>query len=492
MNLHDRARNPLIEATEQLSVYERDARLISDVQAGELARLSLQNDWENLLPRERADTSTTVANGEQARTEILGLYQELPGTIVERMQDKQRLPHSAPSEDMVQAAWLGLLEAMHTWDYASEMAGRQGFRTYASLQIAKKVLETYGNCAVVTSGLRPSHFEDLARIQAATENGVTIEEIADKIMGEEVSIATTECRHDQPIRLSPDRYVALMAGFVRPESYVGHGDDLEPLVPSALTFNGRAIDRDAHPSAVETAVMAKFLRPAILRALEDYSVDPRGAEILRLRFGFEDGHMQTLEEVAKRFNLTREKTRQIEARTMSRLRRQDVVLFRSDSMIDQEFAQEDLEAEAGEVKPQVVRVMEKTKGLVSEMLLEGVKPDELSEILRRLDWLSRQHGMDAGVLSKMIIDDSAPKFWGTIEFNGRELRSLNDIIQSVANNIAFSSISFYGFGSPRRKLDGAAGGLTLTRAIKQEIAKGTPMSVIQNRLDGQINPFLSK
>jgi len=46
----------------------------------------------------------------------------------------------------------------------------------------------------------------------------------------------------------------------------------------------------------------------------------RAGEILRLRFGLDRGEPRTLEQVGERFNLTRERIRQIEARAMAKLR----------------------------------------------------------------------------------------------------------------------------------------------------------------------------
>jgi RNA polymerase primary sigma factor len=46
----------------------------------------------------------------------------------------------------------------------------------------------------------------------------------------------------------------------------------------------------------------------------------REKEVLRLRFGLEDGHPYTLEEVGRRFGVTRERIRQIEAKALRKLR----------------------------------------------------------------------------------------------------------------------------------------------------------------------------
>jgi RNA polymerase sigma factor (sigma-70 family) len=50
------------------------------------------------------------------------------------------------------------------------------------------------------------------------------------------------------------------------------------------------------------------------------ALDDRERQILRLRFGLDQGEPRTLEEVGEHFNLTRERIRQIEARAMSKLR----------------------------------------------------------------------------------------------------------------------------------------------------------------------------
>ena len=50
------------------------------------------------------------------------------------------------------------------------------------------------------------------------------------------------------------------------------------------------------------------------------TLTPREEKVLRLRFGLDDGHQRTLEEVGKEFNVTRERIRQIEAKALRKLR----------------------------------------------------------------------------------------------------------------------------------------------------------------------------
>ena len=61
-----------------------------------------------------------------------------------------------------------------------------------------------------------------------------------------------------------------------------------------------------------------MLREQILHIL--YTLTPREEKVLRLRFGLEDGKPHTLEEVGKKFRVTRERIRQIEAKALRKLR----------------------------------------------------------------------------------------------------------------------------------------------------------------------------
>ena len=51
-----------------------------------------------------------------------------------------------------------------------------------------------------------------------------------------------------------------------------------------------------------------------------HTLTPREEQVLKLRFGLEDGRPRTLEEVGKQFNITRERIRQIEAKALRKLR----------------------------------------------------------------------------------------------------------------------------------------------------------------------------
>ncbi|MHB1924069.1 MAG: sigma-70 family RNA polymerase sigma factor, partial [Acidimicrobiales bacterium] len=66
------------------------------------------------------------------------------------------------------------------------------------------------------------------------------------------------------------------------------------------------------------AATRSMLNEAIKNALDQLS--DREQEVMRLRFGLDDGQMRTLEEVGRVFGVTRERIRQIEAKTLAKLR----------------------------------------------------------------------------------------------------------------------------------------------------------------------------
>ncbi len=80
---------------------------------------------------------------------------------------------------------------------------------------------------------------------------------------------------------------------------------------------GDFIPDDDAPEPAEAASFM-LLREQLVEVLK--TLTPREEKVLRLRFGIEDGHTRTLEEVGKEFNVTRERIRQIEAKALRKLR----------------------------------------------------------------------------------------------------------------------------------------------------------------------------
>ena len=81
---------------------------------------------------------------------------------------------------------------------------------------------------------------------------------------------------------------------------------------------GRLHRGPARPTRPPTWPPARMLTEAVEEALGE--LNDREQEVVRLRFGLDDGQVRTLEEVGKEFGVTRERIRQIESKTLAKLR----------------------------------------------------------------------------------------------------------------------------------------------------------------------------
>ena len=83
-------------------------------------------------------------------------------------------------------------------------------------------------------------------------------------------------------------------------------------------FSLSDVIEDSEAEVPADAAARAMLNEAVNEALSELS--EREQKVVRLRFGLDDGHMRTLEEVGKEFGVTRERIRQIESKTLAKLR----------------------------------------------------------------------------------------------------------------------------------------------------------------------------
>lgn len=134
-----------------------------------------------------------------------------------------------------------------------------------------------------------------ASSQLLHENGKdpTPEQIADRL-------EMTEDRVREIMRIAQDP--------VSLETPIGEEED---------SHLGDFIEDENAPAPADAASQV-LLKEQINQVLS--TLTPREEAVLRLRFGLEDGRSRTLEEVGQRFNVTRERIRQIEAKALRKLR----------------------------------------------------------------------------------------------------------------------------------------------------------------------------
>ena len=267
-----------------------EARLAQQIEARGLANQELTTKGTELPPARRRELRRAVAEGDLAEQTFVQSNLRLVVSIAKKYQAS-----GLPLLDLVQEGNLGLIHAVEKFDW------HKGFKfsTYATWWIRQAITRGIANTGRTIR--LPVHAGDtLARVQKAQAR-----------LEFELHRPPTRAELARETELPEDK----LADALRFRS--------EPLsLSEPLREDGDAeladvvADRSAE-SPFEMAATA-LLPMEIERLLSP--LNDRERQILRLRFGLDRGEPRTLEEVGERFDLTRERIRQIEARAMSKLR----------------------------------------------------------------------------------------------------------------------------------------------------------------------------
>ncbi len=279
--LKEIGRVPLLTAAEEVELAKRMER-------GDLARERLDAGVED--PIEKEYLLWVVRDSERAQEHLIKANSRLVVSVA-----KKYVGRGVPFLDLIQEGNIGLIRAVNKFDY------RRGYKfsTYATWWIRQAVTR-----AIADQGRTirvPVHmYEQINRLTRTSRQ--LVQELGREPTTEEIAeaLGVSPKKVEQVIRVSQRPLSLEMPVGEEEDSYLGD------FIP----------DEDAQSPTDEAS--RQLLREVIDEIFA--SLSPREVRILQLRFGLVDGYNYTLEEVGRKFGVTRERIRQIEAQALGRLR----------------------------------------------------------------------------------------------------------------------------------------------------------------------------
>ncbi len=286
MYLKEIGKVKLLDASLEVELAER---ILAGSEAA--GRLAAFDGAERGVYPDRAADRVLVRRGQAAKEALIEANLRLVVSIAKRYRNR-----GLAFLDLIQEGNLGLMRAVEKFDHTKGFK----FSTYATWWIRQAITRAIADQARTIR--IPVHMVETinkvvwAQRQLLQELGrePSAEEVASR-----VDFSIERVREIQ--RINQDT--------VSLEQPMGDEDD----------FSLSDLIEDREAVVPDDAAARMMLDDAVREALGHLS--PREQDVVRLRFGLEDGKIRTLEEVGKAFGVTRERIRQIEAKTLAKLRR---------------------------------------------------------------------------------------------------------------------------------------------------------------------------
>ena len=273
----------------QLLTAEEEVNLAKRIEAGLYAEYKLETT-KRLSRQLKADLEAVAEDGRRAKAHMLEANLRLVVSVAKKYSDR-----GLSLLDVVQEGNLGLIRAVEKFDYTKGYK----FSTYAMWWIRQAIQRGFADSAR-TIRLPVHVLEMLSKLSR-------VERDMHQRLGREPTPEELAVELDR----TPDQIEELLRTSRQPISLDSTiGEDGETSIGDLI----EDVDAPEAGELVDRQLMADQLRHAL------DALTPREATIMSMRFGLYDGNPHTLDEIGKALGLTRERIRQLEKQSLSKLR----------------------------------------------------------------------------------------------------------------------------------------------------------------------------
>ncbi len=280
--LKEMSRVPLLSMEEEFALAVR-------TEEGRAARARLERRGPRNV-KERRALEALIADGQDARDRLIKSNTRLVVSIAKRY-----MGNGIAFLDLIQEGNLGLMKAVEKYDY------HRGFRfsTYATWWIRQSITRAIADQSRTIR--LPVHMADRLRVLFKKQREL------EQMLGRQPTIEELATALDLPVR-KVQWTLKVSWQPLSLESPVNDEEEAEL---------GQFIEDESATAPMQSAYLS-MLRSKLSDLLDELPL--REAQVLRWRFGLNDGNEYTLEEVGQKFGLTRERIRQIESNALRHLR----------------------------------------------------------------------------------------------------------------------------------------------------------------------------
>eukprot|EP00250_Pteridium_aquilinum_P010173 c19195_g1_i1 orf=704-2452(+) len=291
-------RSKLLTATEEIEL----SRKVQDLLSLEAIKASLQEhlgreptlaEWAKATGMEVSDFSARVAEGRQSKDRMIMSNLRLVVSVAKKYQNR-----GMSLQDLIQEGSMGLIRGCEKFD------PEKGFKfsTYAHWWIRQALTRAIAEQSRTVR--LPAHlYEVMARIRKAK-----------RIISQEYRRPPRESDIAELMGMTVDKLRSITRSTKTCRS-------LEKPIGKDMNSTLGEFIADETLEDPETRIAKQLLKQDLNKVLK--TLTDREINVMKLRYGLEDGKMRTLEEIGRLFNVTRERVRQIEAKAMRKLKQPD-------------------------------------------------------------------------------------------------------------------------------------------------------------------------